>query len=712
MECHDRYFMIAVDLSFTGNEPRFEAIDKTGVYPITEQYGAECGYKVSVFPVPPLVTLQASYFSCHTDNKEDKMFTFNFNLIGTHEGEEVTYALNKTCSPSLPWSAREVICEVNYMEVNVQSDLACPMGTRKEDWNSTLKTAYASATSDWQVMFHQDEMPLTPVTLSEARNKGYVFDLTEGRLIFRSPYGQPESISTIVNNVPVELIHPTLFSRQSWVVLMIDLMAACSMHEGAYDGSFLLWEAPQARYLLSGLNAMQVNAGLNGELWEQLIAEEKGYIVQTQGSAVNISIPYDAEGSFKKSIVTDRLYEFYVYDLYMDQLLVDQDDIYTRIYSHRVLTTPLLQSSIVTENRTVLEDEAFTVYLEVADDIELVSLHLNGKEFTVPFTNTSTSTIYEAAEPNGLHSYTLKVPFNDPVVKQQFSKQNSVLQFSLHLDFTLVVLPEGEPYRHTAYVEAVIMGISPPAFEAFCTETGISFKLDRQPFDYLWEICIGSEPLTPELANRLGYFMHRDDQKLLLDVPIFTYGFEYNDINLARFLGTFELLVWDHKMTEVHAAFAKTCPFPTNELIVCSTDGKLTVVADMSMAIPRGGIPAWTLRNETCGPKAVDGTRVLFSFRLNTCGTRIKLGKGNVTYENEIVAVEKSITGNRLAVSRNETDKVTVHCMYHLAGLHRLFSVYRFESDMDGLGSIVHTVPPTSGKCWPAGHHAAVEQNI
>lgn len=46
------------------------------------------------------------------------MFMFNFNLIGTHEEEEVTYTFNKTCSPSLPWSDREVICEVNYMEVS------------------------------------------------------------------------------------------------------------------------------------------------------------------------------------------------------------------------------------------------------------------------------------------------------------------------------------------------------------------------------------------------------------------------------------------------------------------------------------------------------------------------------------------------------------------------------------------------------------------
>lgn len=32
-----------------------------------------------------------------------------------------------------------------------------------------------------------------------------------------------------VNGVPVEVVHATLFLRQSWVVLMVDVVAACSM---------------------------------------------------------------------------------------------------------------------------------------------------------------------------------------------------------------------------------------------------------------------------------------------------------------------------------------------------------------------------------------------------------------------------------------------------------------------------------------------------
>ncbi|KAF3837110.1 hypothetical protein F7725_004574 [Dissostichus mawsoni] len=76
--------------------------DETGAYAITQLYAAQCGYSINVHPLPGHVELRASYFSCQTQNKDDEMFTFNFNLNVTQEGKEVTYPLNKTCSPSLP----------------------------------------------------------------------------------------------------------------------------------------------------------------------------------------------------------------------------------------------------------------------------------------------------------------------------------------------------------------------------------------------------------------------------------------------------------------------------------------------------------------------------------------------------------------------------------------------------------------------------------
>ncbi|XP_042256480.1 uncharacterized protein LOC121888936 [Thunnus maccoyii] len=694
MECRDRYFMIAVDLSFTGDEPHFEAVDRTGAYPVTEQYAVKCGYSVSVLPQPGHVELRASYFSCHTDNKDDEVFTFNFNLLATHEGQKATYSLNKTCSPSLPWSPREVTCEVNYMEVSVRSEVTCPTGTKKDDWN-TLKPAHSSTTSDWQVMFQRAEEQLPPMNLSEARKQGNVFDLTDGRLVFRTPYGQPDSFSTTVNGVPVEVVHATLFSRQSWVVLMIDLVAACSTHEGTYnDSGYVVLDTPEALY--PGLVSTHVNIGLNGELMEQAAAEERGYIMEKHNSTVHISIPYNAEGGYRKSFVTGDLHEFYVFNLYLEQILVDEDHAETRVRFHRSLATPLLPRLVFTENRTVFEEHMFTVYLgDVPEDVELVAVQLNGHECTLPLTNTSTYTISKVVQPNNTHGYTLKVPFDDPVVIQQFSKEDAAMQHQLNINYTLTVQPENEPYYHLTSVMA-LTDVSPPTFDAVCSETGISFRLDHRPFDYLWDISIGSDPLTSELAAQHGYIMSNDSQSLLLKVPLFTQGYEYKDFTLKGFSGTFEILVRDHETSEVQISAVKTCPFTTNELIVCSPDGRMTVVADLSLAIPSGGIPARAnLIDKYCGPKEADSTRALFSFPLNSCGSIVKLNKENVTYQNEIFYSKKFL--NKKAVSDNTMERVTIQCTYPLARLYRLFSVYRFESDAAGIGRIIHTTQSTEG---------------
>uniref|UniRef100_A0A8P4GNG4 ZP domain-containing protein n=1 Tax=Dicentrarchus labrax TaxID=13489 RepID=A0A8P4GNG4_DICLA len=697
MECRDRFFMIAVDLSFAGNEPHFEAVDETGVYPISEQYAATCGYSISIVPQSGHVELRASYFSCHTDNKDDEMFTFKFNLVATHDREEAAYALNKTCSPTLPWAPRDVTCEVNYMEVYVRNEVTCPSGN--EDQNASLKPA--SATSDWQVLLHRDGEQLMPMNLSEAHKQGYAFDLTDGRLVFRTPYGQPDSLSTTVNGVPVEVVHATLFSRQSWVVLMVDLVAACSMYEGSYDESgYMMWETPEElQPLMSGLHETQINVGVNGELVEQPVAEERGYIVEKHNTTVQISIPYNAEGGYRKSLVSGDLYEFYVFDLYVEQISVDEDHVDTRLRFHRTLATPLLPRPVFSLNRTVLEDRTFTVYLgDVPEDVELAAVHLNGHKYMLPFNNTSSQTITKVVHPNNTHGYTLKVPFDDPVVVQKFCRKHSLLQYKLDINYILSILPENEPYYHLESVEALFTDVSPPTFHAVCSESGIRFKLDHRSFDYMWDISVGSDLLTSELAAQHGYILSNNSQSLLLDVPLFTHGYEYKDVTLKGFFGTFEILVRDHDTSEVQSSTVKTCPFTATELILCSTDGRMTVVADLSLAIPSGGVPARTnLVDKYCRPKEADDTKALFSFPLNGCGSTVKIDRQNVTYQNEIFFSKKYLDVNG-AVSVNTTERVMVQCTYSLASLHRLFSLYKFESDKVGVGRIIHTAQPTAAQ--------------
>ncbi|KAM6908948.1 uncharacterized protein FYW49_012814 [Xenentodon cancila] len=680
MECHDRYFMTAVDLAVTGEDPHFEAVDGTGAYALTAQYAAECGYTISVLPFLGLVELRASYFSCHTE-KEGDGYTFSFNLIATLDGEETSYGLNRTCLPQLPWSPREVSCELNYMEVSVEAEVGCFAGTG--DWN-LLRPMYSS--SDWLVTFQKPDEQMLPMNLSEAYDQGYMFDMTHERIVFRTPYGQPDSYSSEVTGVPVEVVHASVFSRQSWAVLIVDLVAACSTYEASHDGGYMTWETPEALY--PSLGGSRISVGLNADLMEQAAAEQRGFIMEKRNTTIHIGIPYNAEGGYRKSFVKGAIFEFYVFHLYFKQVLVDEDYKETVITCHRLVVTPLLPCELLTENQTILEERVFTIYLgQIPDDVDLTSVQLNGNDFTVAIGN-ERIILTEASEPNNTHSYTLKVSFDDPVVIQEFSREHGAMLHKLAVDYMLTV-PGNEPYYHTASFVA-LQNVSPPVFESNCTSSGISFKLGFRPFDYLWQFSIGSDLLTSALAAERGYIMTNDSQSLLLDVPLFTRGYEYRDVTLMGFLGTFEILVRDGETSEVQASSVKTCPFTSREFIMCSTDGRMTVVADLSATIPSGQIPAgFHLRNELCYPNDVNGTRVLFSFPVNSCGAIVKLSKGNVAYENKILY---SINANYC----DDAEGVTVRCTYPLAGLHRLFSVYTFESDMEGVGTITHAVQPTA----------------
>ncbi|KAA8577495.1 hypothetical protein FQN60_007065, partial [Etheostoma spectabile] len=137
---------------------------------------------------------------------------------------------------------------------------------------------------------------------------------------------------------------------------------------------------------------------------------------------------------------------------------------------------------------------------------------------------------------------------------------------------------------------------------------------------------------------------------------------------------------------------------------VCSADGRITVVADLSLAITSEGVPSRIhLVDKNCRPKEMDGTRALSSFPINSCGSTVELGKESVTYKNEIFFSKKL---NAPTVSSNDFDRVTIQCTYALAGL---LSVYRFQSDTAGVGHIVHSAHSTEGLLGPTINPTTVQ---
>ncbi|XP_072315542.1 uncharacterized protein [Eucyclogobius newberryi] len=620
--------MIAMDLSFTGQQFYFEAVDGTGTFPITEQYAAQCGYTVTILYAPDLVELRASYFSCHTMNQNDDTFAFNFNLVVNQTGRLISYALNETCSLNLPWSPREVTCDVNYLEVSVQSDVVCPLAPKPNIWDTSMEMVYSSASPGWQVVFLNENGEGKPMNLTEANLNGYTLTLTENRMVLRAAYGQRHSFITMIDGVFVEVVHAILFTRQDWLVLLVDLVAACTMYDSVNNhGGYMIWETPQTLY--PGFPTTNFSFGLNGELREPTVATDLGYNLNESDARVLIGIPYNAEGTYRISVVDGDLYDLYTCNFYMEQLSSNRG-LETRVRAYKKLSSPLIKSSIFTENRTVPDEKMFTVYLyNVPDDAELVSVQLENQKFNGPFVNSSFYTLDIAVNQNYTYSYTLKVPFDSPFVISRFSAENEATENKLNVVFTVFVRPQNEPYSYHTTVTA-LTGVAFPQFNTSCSKTGITFKRHHQPSDFLWDITVGSELLTTELAAKQGYVLSNDSHMLQLDVPLFTQGYQYENVSLKGFVGTFKILVRDHKTFKIQSVIVETCLFTTTEeIVVCSKDGTMSVVVNLSKVSEAGGSPnRTTLLDKACTPEEADEKSARFAFPLNSCDSRVKVRRG------------------------------------------------------------------------------------
>ncbi|ROL45590.1 hypothetical protein DPX16_17706 [Anabarilius grahami] len=632
VQCKAHSLFVSVDIPPSGSEPRFEAIDATGVYPVTESYGAQCGYTYSVHPLLGCVILRASYFSCHTDNQNDEVFSFMFGVIIVDQsGEELFFNVSETCSVR-PFSPREVICEENYMEVSVKTDLPCSTsGSVKEDFSAAFSVARSSAVEAWQVMLQQGGQQSEVMSTEDAAALGYFITATPGRLVFRTTFGQPYASVKMVSGVATEVVEATVFFRQNWMVVMVDLVVACSLDKGSFDGYRLHWRTPVVMTPLalqsSELRSEYISIGVDGELLDEQASVDRGYSLTVGEDTVDSSIPFAAEGALRKSFVTDGVYnELYTIQLTYQQLLVDQRGLETKYNVIRQMATPPIPRLPFSINQTNPEERVFTVYLgNIPFDVELVAIELNGQEISVLSAMQMGFSITRVQEDgsDNTFAYILRVPFEDQLVVKQYITLG-LFEYSLEVKWTLNIIRQMESYYHFSSLTAFVQDILPFVFDSLCANNGIRFMKGHHEYDYLWDVVIGHYPLTQQLASERGYIMTNDSTYLTLDVPLFTTGYVYENITLQQFLGTFELLTRNANTLEIKQSSAKSCLFETTELLVCSTEGVMTLVIDITKAVPAADPARTTLLDPSCRPQETDETRVLFSFGLNTCGTRFQ----------------------------------------------------------------------------------------
>lgn len=66
------------------------------------------------------------------------------------------------------------------------------------------------------------------------------------------------------------------------------------------DEGYMSWETPDVLY--PGLQTTNFSFGLNGKLLQPTVAEKKGYVIDKYNNTVEIGVPYDAEGGYRKVV--------------------------------------------------------------------------------------------------------------------------------------------------------------------------------------------------------------------------------------------------------------------------------------------------------------------------------------------------------------------------------------------------------------------------
>uniref|UniRef100_A0A3B4Z5I1 ZP-domain containing protein Ig-like domain-containing protein n=1 Tax=Stegastes partitus TaxID=144197 RepID=A0A3B4Z5I1_9TELE len=567
-----------------------------------------CGYTISTFKMDGYTTFRASYYSCFTQNQNDEVFTFNFNVLVKDSDGKLTSQSVSTVCPGLTWTHREILCEENYMEVRthstteVQAEMSC-FTYLISAWQFVVQ-AQKTASSTWQLMFMLSDGQFSSMPVSEAQRWGYSLTITAQRMVLRSPYKQPHARMMMVNGVSVEVVQVSLFFKRKLTVVMLILHLLKHSDTGSFDGDRLLWDIPRVLTPIveddAELESRSFSLGVEDLLLDEPTATSRGFSLVQQGAIIQIRIPFGAEGGYRKSLVVNNMYKeayviFLLYEHVFSLLYDDGSSIDTRHRILRVLDTPLVCRPPFSLNRkTVSDSQEFTIYLgNIPADVILEDVQINGKQLPMLKTPEQGLSISPVVHTNGSQSYELRLPFEDASVHWMVS----VVEYTIDINFTLTILPQRDSYYHHTFATARVFNR--------CKYIILTLSIDH-------------EPLTPQLVAQRGYRLYNDSHRSTLEVPVFSVGYTYEEINLSNFYATFKLLLRDSKTLEVQTSTSKRCLFRTQDMIVCSADGTMTVVTTPSSTWPTVQPERTTLLDRTCKPKETDGVRALFEFNLDS----------------------------------------------------------------------------------------------
>ncbi|XP_062981552.1 uncharacterized protein LOC134398229 [Elgaria multicarinata webbii] len=667
--CFASMFRMTLDESFLRKKfTNIEIIDPSGVIiPLDDKLKARCGY-VKSKDVQGNTVFRASLLGCHVINEMDERFSLTVNIkVSPFEDmrEASNYRHRLHCS-YFPWAPREIVCEENYMEVSVKSDVPVISDDETAEWMSALPEAQRVVYQMWQLIFYSPSGRKT-IVVSDADKLGYSFNNTLARVFLRSPYSTNETEYSMVNGVTMSTISSTSMYKQRWLLLLIDTTVSCPVDGISFTDAAIIWSVPAIIPRLAPqeltFTSLNISMGVDGERIEN--PEKRNFTLERNTTHIAITIPIGASGGKLKSTVSNGIHGVtYRIDLFLEHAWTDTDWHLTKYTVVNPITTPFMPRIPTVVNNTVPETRLFKIVLGFfLPDVTLVALTIGGVPLSLNEAVQKGYKISDTPFPNGTKGFKLEVPFDDPNVIKEYVNKNET-KYCLRVNYTLHVGPEQKLYHHPADVECIMADIELPEGIGYCDKVNLYLAIPLTGLYKYWDLYAGNKPLNQATALAAGYLMTTNDTHVVLQVPLFAEGIIYEEVSIERILARFDLSLKKIITMETVDIFSIRCNFRSSQFIVCYPNGTITVSALMKTA-PSIDMGKTRLKDSTCKPKEFTKEKAFFQFHVSTCGTSLRLEGERLIYENEISFEKETLPAQGPPmITRDPEYRLTILCYY------------------------------------------------
>ncbi|XP_027496994.1 uncharacterized protein LOC113946207 isoform X3 [Corapipo altera] len=667
--CRSRIFWMKLNKLFLqGKFFQLEIYDPyAGPILLDEKLASRCGYVLSedVWGNP---VFRASVLGCHVANEADELFTLTVNIKVSPFSSmraAVTYTYPMYCSyPS--WASREIVCEENYMEVSVKTDVPAVSNDYTVAWMSALPETQNVAYQQWQLMFVSPS-GRKRVTVSDAVKLGYSFNNTLSRVYLRAPYHSNESDISVVSGVNMNLVTSTSMYRQRWLLLLIDTTVSCPVDDINFTDTTLIWTTPRVIPTLVVQESTFLSKNIVMGVDDQVIVnpEEKNYLLEHNETHIRITIPIGAEGGKLKSSISGGVYGvIYSIDLFLEHTWTDAGWQTTKYTVIKSITTPFMPQMPTVINNTVPEERLFNVaFGHFLPDVSLVAIAIGNVPFTPREAQYHEFKVYETLFSNRTKGFILEVSFDDPYVLKEYVNRNET-KYTLLVNYTLSVGPEMTLYYHSAEVECVIADIELPEAVGSCDEENLYLTLPTFGLHQYWELYLGNTLLNRHIALTNGYLAAINSTHLILQIPLFAVGVIYEEVSFQKIKARFDVALRKVRTMETLQMFSISCSFNSSEFIICHPDGTVMISAQMK-TVPGIDMSKTKLRDSSCKPREYNEAHAFFKFHVTTCGTSARFEGDHIIYENEISYEKETLPGQSIpTITRDPDYRLTVLCYY------------------------------------------------